>query len=93
MGRYTAAATEAQKWAMIDAIVGMKAQIPEILDVHAGQDLSLAEGNHGFVAMVDFANSEHYKAYAKHPAHQAVIANYIKPILEPGTRTAVQFAL
>ena len=40
---------------------------------------------------VDFATVEDYNVYATHPAHVEVITKLIKPILRPGSRTAVQF--
>ena len=93
MGRFTSAATAKQKDDMIVAVLAMKASIPEIVEIECGLDLGLADGNHSFAAHVDFASEEAYLVYAKHPVHVGVITSYIKPILEPGTRTAVQFAL
>ena len=59
-----------------------------------GDDLGLAGGaNHDFVLNVDFADAAAYEVYAKHPAHVDVITSHIKPILLPGSRTAVQFSL
>eukprot|EP00967_Tisochrysis_lutea_P072181 scaffold96136_cov37-Tisochrysis_lutea.AAC.2 len=41
----------------------------------------------------DFSDEASYQKYAQHPAHLDVIDTLIKPIIEPGTRTAVQFSL
>lgn len=41
----------------------------------------------------DFASESTYQAYASHPVHAEVIKALIKPIIEPGSRTAVQFSL
>jgi len=41
----------------------------------------------------DFASEEAYKVYVKHPAHLELINRLIKPIIQPGTRTAVQFSI
>ena len=93
LGAFTDEATDAQKDAMVSAILGMKSAIPEIRAVACGLDAGLAAGNHGFGLTVDFDTAEGYKTYATHPAHVEVITTYIKPILRPGSRTAVQFPL
>jgi hypothetical protein len=41
----------------------------------------------------DFASESAYQTYASHPVHLDVIQTLIKPIIEPGTRTAVQLSL
>ena len=93
MGKFTADATDEQKRAMVEAVLTMKKDIPEIVGITCGIDLQLADGNFGFAATVDFASEEDYKIYSKHPAHVAVIAKNIRPILQPGTRSAAQYAL
>ena len=93
MGRFKTGTSDEQKRALVESVLGMPKDIAEICGIEAGLDLCLADGNHGFAATVDFRTADDYQVYAKHPAHVAVITNYIKPILEPGTRTAVQFRL
>lgn len=94
MFKFVEGATDAQKLAMAEALMGMPKKIPQIVALSCGADLGLAGGaNHDFAATVDFADAAGYELYAKHPAHVEVIQNYIKPILLPGSRTAVQFGL
>jgi hypothetical protein len=93
LGAFTDEATDAQKEAMVQAMRAMAAKIPQICSLVVGLDAGLVPGNHGFAANVDFASAEDYQIYATHPEHVAVITNFIKPILKPGSRTAVQFAL
>ena len=93
LGAFTDEATDAQKEEMVQAMRAMAAKIPQICSLVVGLDAGLAPGNHGFAANVDFASAEDYQIYATHPEHVAVITNFIKPILKPGSRTAVQFAL
>ena len=93
LGAFTDEATDAQKEAMMQAMRAMQAKIPQICSLSVGLDAGLAPGNHGFAATVDFASAEDYQIYATHPEHVAVITNSIKPILKPGSRTAVQFVL
>ena len=40
-----------------------------------------------------FASVADYEIYEKHPAHLKVISELIKPIMEPGTRAAIQYEL
>ena len=94
MGKFTPEATDEQKQKMIEAIIGMKSELDIIVAVQAGLDLGLAEsGNSGFCATLDFKSEADYKTYATHPVHVGVITNFIKPILAPGSRNAVQFPL
>ena len=93
LGQFTDEATSEQKTAMFEAVRGLPAAIPEIQAMYVGPDMGLAEGNHGFALTVDFADADGYKVYATHEAHVHVISNNIKPILKPGSRTAVQFTM
>ena len=93
LGRFTDEATAEQKEAMLVAMRGMPSKIPEIRSLVCGLDAGLAAGNHSFAANVEFESDADYKVYASHPEHVRVINEFIKPILAPGTRTAVQFAL
>jgi len=91
--KFVPEATAAQKDAMVAALRAMPPKIPQIANFSCGVDAALADGNHGFALTVDFADSAAYLLYASHPAHVDVIQKHIKPILLPGSRTAVQFAL
>jgi Stress responsive A/B Barrel Domain len=64
--------------------------IPEILDYRFGADAGLAEGNHDIAVVGRFADAPAYVRYRDHPAHQAFIANVLRPVL--ANRAAVQFA-
>jgi len=87
------AATEAQKRAMVEALQGMPKKIPQIAGLSCGFDAGLASGNFDFGLTVDFVAGADYEVYATHPAHVEVLQNFIKPILLPGSRTALQFPL
>ena len=93
MFKFREDATEQQKAALWAAILEMPAKIKEIVCIQSGTDLALAEGNHHFCANVDFFSEADYKVYATHPAHLEVLNNHIKPLLVPGSRSAVQFRL
>jgi hypothetical protein len=72
----------------------LPAQIPEIGSYTVGQDLGLDPERNGDLGIVaEFANDADYKVYASHAQHMGVITEFIKPILAPGGRTAIQFSL
>ncbi|CAK9079307.1 unnamed protein product [Durusdinium trenchii] len=69
-----------------------------ILDFEFGMDLKLPSGqshpagkNRTCTWFADFPSVEAYEAYAAHPEHVKVINDLIKPIMEPGTRAAIQY--
>lgn len=62
-----------------------------------GTDLKLPSGqshpagkNRSCTWWADFPSVEAYEAYAAHPEHVKVINELIKPIMEPGSRSAIQ---
>lgn len=91
--KFVDTATQAQRDAVKNGIMGLKASIPEIQSVACGQDAQLpsSTGNFDFAACVDFASAGDYDVYRQHPVHLDLIQGTIKPILQ--TRTAVQFRL
>lgn len=66
---------------VMDGLLGLKAKIPEIINISCGENFSeRGQGfQHGLV--VRFADREALKSYQVHPAHQEVVAQLIKPIL------------
>ena len=66
---------------VMDGLKGLKAKIPEIIDLSCGDNFSeRGQGfQHGLV--VRFADTEALKSYQAHPAHQEVVEQLIKPIL------------
>ncbi|MCZ7525991.1 MAG: Dabb family protein [Acidimicrobiia bacterium] len=88
---WTPEATAEQRQAVRDALGRLPGRIPEIRDYRFGDDAGLADGNADFAVVADFDSPEAYDAYARHPDHQAVIADHIRPIL--AGRLAVQFVV
>ena len=87
-------ATAEQVRAMAAALDALPRAIPQICALVCGRDAGLAgAANHGFALTVDFEDADGYNTYATHPAHVAVIEQHIKPIIVPGSRTAVQYTL
>jgi Stress responsive A/B Barrel Domain len=69
----------------------LPAVIPAIGTLSLGTDAGVNPGNFDFVVVGDFAGKADYLAYRDHPAHRAVVDEYIKPIL--GARAAIQYEL
>eukprot|EP00933_Yihiella_yeosuensis_P074190 TRINITY_DN83024_c0_g1_i1.p1 TRINITY_DN83024_c0_g1~~TRINITY_DN83024_c0_g1_i1.p1 ORF type:complete len:237 (-),score=49.16 TRINITY_DN83024_c0_g1_i1:142-852(-) len=81
-------------------LLGLPGSIPQITGHDLGFDLKLPSGqnhpagkNRFVIWSADFASDADYEVYASHQAHVQVINDFIKPIMEPGTRAAIQYAL
>lgn len=73
---------------VIAALRTLPGQIPELRSYVVGRDAGLTEGNATVAVVADCDDQAGWEAYRDHPAHQAVIAERIKPHLV--SRTAVQ---
>ena len=81
--------TPDQRAAFKDALEALSSQIPEILDYQVGHDAGLADTNHQFAIVADFADAESYVVYRDHPAHAAFKEKYLFPLV--AERGAVQY--
>ncbi len=77
--------------ALVDALRGLPAQIPEIRSYEVGRDLGLRDDNADLAIVASFDDAEGWRTYTDHPAHQAVIAEHVAGVAR--SRTAVQFEL
>ena len=73
------------------ALATLPSLIPELVEYHFGRDAGLAEGNWDFAVVAGVASVEDYEAYRDHPAHQAALADRVRPHL--AERAAVQHHL
>ncbi len=87
--RWDPGATEAEKDAVSSALGDLPGAIPTIRAYHFGADAGINDGNFDYAVVADFDDATGYVAYRDHPAHHAVIADRIAPIL--AERTAVQY--
>jgi len=73
-------ATDEQKQAALKALKSLKESVPGVLDLSAG--LNFSERSQGFEIglLVRFSDRAALEAYGPHPAHQAVVRDYINPI-------------
>ncbi|MBO3750472.1 Dabb family protein [Streptosporangiaceae bacterium NEAU-GS5] len=82
-------ATEEQKAEVAAQLSKLPGVIPELRAYVIGADAGVNEGNHDYAVVADFDSAEDYIVYRDHPAHQAIIAQHIRPIL--ANRAAVQY--
>ena len=91
MFRWAEGTTPQQVAAATQALRALPGQIPAIRAYVVGPDLELGEGRWDFVVTGDFDDVDGYLEYAEHPAHLALIAEHMKPII--GDRASVQIEL
>lgn len=76
--------------ALAEALAGLPVAIPEIRTYRFGNDAGLGlSANGDFAVVADFDDTDGYRAYAGHAAHQDVIVRLLRPIL--AERMSVQF--
>jgi hypothetical protein len=76
---------------IVDALRGLTGVIPSIRDYQAGVDLGIVTGNATVAATATFDDDAGYLEYRDHPAHRAVIEQYIDPVRQG--RAAIQFEI
>jgi len=78
--RWTEAATAEAVTRVMEALRGLRGQIPGILDLACGENFSSrAQGyTHGLV--VRFTDQAALEAYGPHPVHRRVVEELIRPI-------------
>lgn len=63
--------------------------IPEIKGYDLGVNAGVNPGAYDFALVADFADLDGYLAYRDHPAHRAVVDDYIAPIT--AERASIQY--
>ena len=64
--------TEDQITTTLDHVKAFQQAISGILDIQAGRNMSSSHQGYTYGFVIRFVDSEHFKAYAPHPAHQPV---------------------
>jgi hypothetical protein len=77
-----AAATQEQRERMLEALMGLKSQIPGIIDATAGTNFSDRSRGYTQAFVVRFSDQKALAGYIPHPAHQHVVENFVKPTCE-----------
>ena len=80
-----------QKRAVREGLAALPAAIPQIRNYQFGDDAAIVEGNFEFAIVADFDNRSDFERYAADDAHQKLIAERIRPILQE--RAAAQFEI
>ncbi len=89
MFRFKEGTTAEQVDAAAEALNALPAQIDVLIDYKCGSDLGLMDGTWDFVVAADVANADDFVTYKDHPAHRAVVTNFMAPIIAEGAR--IQF--
>ena len=90
--RWKESTTAEQRRAVRDGVATLPGLIPEIRSYRVGEDAGLEpERNSDMAIVADFDDMAAFFVYRDHPAHQNVIASFMRPILE--SRAAVQHEL
>jgi hypothetical protein len=84
------AATDEQKQAAIDGLLGLTGVVEGMRAYTAGLDLGVA-GTHDAALVVDFDDEASLKEYMSHPRHMEVIQKYMAGIMKSSSRC--QFAI
>ena len=87
--RWRSGTTAAQLAALESALAALPGQVPQIRAYRFGADLQQTPGNYDFAIVADFDDVESWRAYVAHPAHQRLIAEYLRPLL--AERAALQY--
>lgn len=82
-------APEGRAEEIVAALRTLPAVIPELKEYRVGTDAGLAEGNFEIAAVATFEDEAGWRAYRDAPAHQKIIAELIRPVLD--RRAAIQF--
>lgn len=90
MMKFTPESSQEQRDWVLAGLGELGASIDEVRSFVFGADAGVAAGNYDLAVVADFDDAEAYLRYAAHPAHQAFLAERVKPIL--ASRAAVQFA-
>ena len=87
--RWTAEATAEQKRRVAEELFRLPALVPSLRDYRLGANLGINPGTFDFAVAADFDDVDGYMAYRDHPAHRAVVTEFIQPIVTE--RAAVQY--
>ena len=89
MFRFNEGTTAEQIAAATTALATLPAQIDVLVGYKFGPDARITDGSWDFVVVADLANADDFVTYRDHPAHRAVVTNFMAPIIAEGAR--VQF--
>jgi len=88
---FTAGATGEQKQRLADELGKLPAQMSGLRAYHFGPDAGIVSGNADYALVADFDDVASYRAYRDHPAHRAMIEQFVIPV--SAQRVAVQYEI
>ncbi len=77
---WTAEATDEQKQRIADELRALPPKMSGLSAYQVGPDARIVDGNADFAIVADFDDVPSYLAYREHPAHRAVIDQFVIPI-------------
>ena len=80
--RWKPEATDADKARAAHDIAAFRGQIPGLIDVHVGPNVSPRGQGYGFCGLMTFTDKSAADAYTTHPTHQALL-NWLVPLIDP----------
>lgn len=80
--RWKPVATDVQKQRAAQEIPDLKHQIPQMLEVHVGNNISVRGHDYTFGGVMKFESKADYETYAGHPAH-LVLLGWLGPLIDP----------
>ena len=89
MFRFNEGTTTEQVAAATTALEALPSQIDVLIEYKCGSDLGIMDGTWDFVVVADVANTDDFVTYKDHPAHRAVVTDFMAPIIAEGAR--IQF--
>jgi hypothetical protein len=66
---------------MAEGLSGLSARIPEIRNWSQGSNIMESDRNYDFCLIADFDSEAALQVYQDHPAHQQVVTDRIRPIV------------
>ncbi|XRQ03573.1 Dabb family protein [Actinomadura welshii] len=89
MFRWVEGTTTGQQEEVAAKLGELPGVIEDIREYSMGADAGVNPGAYDFVVVAEFAGREGYLAYRDHPAHRAVVDEYITPIT--AERASIQY--
>ena len=89
MFRFKEGTTAGQVDAAAAALAALPSQIDVLMGYRFGPDAGVTEGSWDFAVVADLADAGDFPTYRDHPAHRAVVTDFMAPIIAEGAR--VQF--
>lgn len=81
--------SDEQVEAIVTGLLGLPAQVDGLVEAQVVRDAGLVPGNANLRFQMRFESEAAWQAYKTHPAHVAVIADHIGPVL--GSKAFVQY--